>query len=148
MALLTAPLSILAVSSLEAKDMPQGTALNNMMRQLSGSFGISILNTLVTRRIASHRIDLISHISNDNPLFFERNQKYTMMFQQKGYNTLDAKRKARLLVEKLVVKQSSFSSYMDGYFLIGLFFAVVLPVLMFVAKRYRKKPLVIPPSDH
>jgi DHA2 family multidrug resistance protein len=68
MALLTVPLGTLAVSSLEAKDMPQGTALNNMMRQLGGSFGISIINTYVARRIASHRMDLITHITADNPV--------------------------------------------------------------------------------
>jgi len=48
MALLTVPLSSLAVSSLPAKDMPQGTALNNMMRQLGGSFGISAITTYST----------------------------------------------------------------------------------------------------
>jgi DHA2 family multidrug resistance protein len=45
LALLTVPLTALAVSSLADKDIPQGAALNNMMRQLGGSFGISIVNT-------------------------------------------------------------------------------------------------------
>src|ERR1700761_6894549 len=63
MALLTVPLSSLAVSSLDPKDMPQGTALNNMMRQLGGSFGISIITTYSTRRIASHRVDLTSNVT-------------------------------------------------------------------------------------
>jgi DHA2 family multidrug resistance protein len=148
MALLTVPLGTLAVSSLQAKDMPQGTAFNNMMRQLGGSFGISVINTYVARRISSHRIDLISHITADNPISVERIRAYTYNFQQKGFGLLDAKQKAMQLMEKVVVKQSSFSSYLDGYFLIGLFFAVVLPLLLFVAKRDKKRPLVIPSSDH
>jgi DHA2 family multidrug resistance protein len=148
MALLTVPLGTLAVSSLEAKDMPQGTALNNMMRQLGGSFGISIINTYVARRIASHRMDLITHITPDNPAFINRINGYASNFMQKGFSLFDAKQKAMLLVEKVVVQQSSFSSYLDGFFLIGLFFAIVLPLLLFVAKRDKKKPLVIPSSDH
>jgi len=36
MAFLTVPLTVLAVSSLQPKDIPQGAALNNMMRQLGG----------------------------------------------------------------------------------------------------------------
>jgi DHA2 family multidrug resistance protein len=147
-ALLTVPLGTLAVSSLEPKDMPQGTALNNMMRQLGGSFGISVINTYVARRVASHRIDLITHITNDNPLFIDRIHQYTAMFQQKGFSALDAKNQALQLIEKIVVKQSAFSSYLDGYLLIGAFFAAVLPLLLFVAKRDSKKPLVIPSSDH
>lgn len=148
MALLTVPLGTLAVSSLESKDMPQGTALNNMMRQLGGSFGISIINTYVARRIASHRMDLITHITADNSISNERIRDYTTLFVQKGFNFLDAKQKAMQLMEKIIVKQSSFSSYLDGYFLIGLFFALVVPLLLFVAKRDKKKPLVIPSSDH
>jgi DHA2 family multidrug resistance protein len=48
MALLTVPLTMLAVSSLDDKDVGQGAALNNMMRQLGGSFGVSIINTYCT----------------------------------------------------------------------------------------------------
>jgi DHA2 family multidrug resistance protein len=70
------------------------------------------------------------------------------MFQQKGFSALDAKNQALQLIEKIVVKQSAFSSYLDGYLLIGAFFAAVLPLLLFVAKRDSKKPLVIPSSDH
>jgi len=148
MALLTVPLGTLAVSSLEGKDMPQGTALNNMMRQLGGSFGISIINTYVARRIAAHRNDLITNINNYNPAATERINLYTKAFQQKGILLDDARQKALLLIEKLIVKQSSFSSYLDAYLLIGLFFAVVLPLLLFVARRDRSKPIVIPSSDH
>jgi DHA2 family multidrug resistance protein len=136
------------VSSLEAKDMPQGTALNNMMRQLGGSFGISIINTYVARRIASHRIDLITHITADNPISVSRINTYTGVFQQKGFSLLDAQQKAIELIEKVVIKQSSFSSYLDGFLLIGLFFAIALPLLLFVAKRDKKRPIVIPSSDH
>jgi hypothetical protein len=38
------------------------------------------------------------------------------MFQQHGATLLDAKQKAIQLVEKVVVKQSSFSSYLDAFF--------------------------------
>lgn len=148
MALLTVPLGTLAVSSLEAKDMPQGTALNNMMRQLGGSFGISIINTYVARRIASHRTDLITHITAYNPVSVDRINTYTHAFQQKGISFSDARQKAFQLMENVVVKQSSFSSYLDAYFLIGLFFAAVLPLLLIVAKRDKKRPVVIPSNDH
>lgn len=148
MALLTVPLGTLAVSSLEAKDMPQGTSLNNMMRQLGGSFGISVVNTYVARRIASHRIDLISHINPYNPAAVDRINSYTHVLQQKGFSFLDARQRAYQLIENLVVKQSSFSSYLDAYFLVGLFFAIVLPLLLIVAKRDKKRPIMIPSSDH
>ncbi|MGY0041121.1 DHA2 family efflux MFS transporter permease subunit [Pedobacter sp. NJ-S-72] len=148
MALLTVPLGTLAVSSLQAKDMPQGTALNNMMRQLGGSFGISIINTYVARRVASHRMDLITHIKVENPVAVERIDTYTRLFQQKGFGLLDAKKKAMQLIELVVVRQSFFSSYLDAFLLTGMFFAIALPLLIFVARRDKAKPIIIPSSDH
>jgi DHA2 family multidrug resistance protein len=148
MALLTVPLGALAVSSLEAKDMPQGTALNNMMRQLGGSFGISTINTYVSWQKASHRMDIISNITGDNPIFVERIKAYTIAFQEKGFGLFDAKQRSMQLIENVVVKQSSFSSYLDAYFLIGTFFVLVLPLLFFVLKRDKTKTIVVPSSDH
>ncbi|HEY4988885.1 MAG TPA: DHA2 family efflux MFS transporter permease subunit, partial [Opitutaceae bacterium] len=39
LSLVTIPLTQLAVSGLQQRDIPQGVALNNMMRQMGGSFG-------------------------------------------------------------------------------------------------------------
>jgi len=148
MAFLTVPLTVLAVSTLQPKDIPQGAALNNMMRQLGGSFGISVINTYSARRAASHRVDLISHITSSNPQSVDRINSYTAYFQHKGAGLLDAKQKAMGLIDLGVVKQSALLSYTDAYFLIGLLFAITLPLLLFVidGKRSAASQMVI--SDH
>ncbi|NCD70108.1 DHA2 family efflux MFS transporter permease subunit [Mucilaginibacter agri] len=148
MALLTVPLSTLAVSSLKPQDMPQGTALNNMMRQLGGSFGISIINTYSARRVASHRVDLIGNVTTDNPTNIDRINSYTHYFQQKGLGLLDAKIRALKVIDLSIVKQSTLMSYIDSYFLIGLLFALALPLLLFVMKRAKKLPAGVVVSDH
>ena len=148
MAFLTVPLTMLAVSSLAPKDIPQGAALNNMMRQLGGSFGISIINTYSARRIASHRMDLISHITSANPLLVERINSYTSYFQRKGFGWIDSRQKAMGLVEIGVVKQSTLLSYIDAFFLIGILFAIALPLLLFVVGGPKTVAPKIIISDH
>ena len=148
MAFLTVPLTMLAVSSLAPKDIPQGAALNNMMRQLGGSFGISIINTYSARRIASHRMDLISHITSANPLTVERINSYTSYFQRKGFGWIDSRQKAMGLVEIGVVKQSTLLSYIDAFFLIGILFAIALPLLLFVVGGPKTVSPKIIISDH
>ncbi len=148
MAFLTVPLTMLAVSSLAPKDIPQGAALNNMMRQLGGSFGISIIDTYSARRTASHRVDLISHITSSNPLTVDRINSYTNYFQRKGANLQEAKLRAMDLIDLAVVKQSTLLSYKDAYFLIGLLFAVTLPLLLFVVNRPKTTGPVVIVSDH
>ncbi|MDB5116028.1 MAG: transporter [Mucilaginibacter sp.] len=148
MALLTVPLGTLAVSGLATKDMPQGTALNNMMRQLGGSFGISIINTYVARRVMLHRTDLITNITSDNATATDRINSYTHLFQQKGISLLDAQQKAMALMDRVVVKQSFFSSYLDAYVLIGAFFALALPLLLLVMKRNKGATVKVVLNDH
>lgn len=148
MALLTVPLTMLAVSSLQPKDMPQGAALNNMMRQLGGSFGISIIDTYAARRVASHRIDLISNITSSNPLTVQRINSYTAYFQHKGIGLQDAKLKAMDMIDAAVVKQSTMLSYIDAFFLIGLLFAITLPLLLFAVGTPKNTAPKMVLSDH
>jgi len=148
MAFLAVPLTVLAISTLQPKDIPQGAALNNMMRQLGGSFGISAINTYAARRAASHRVDLISHITSANPLTVDRINSYTAYFQHKGSNWIDAHQKAMGLIDLNVVKQSALLSYTDSYFLIGLLFALALPLLLFVVGGPKTVAPKMVLSDH
>lgn len=138
MAFLTVPLTVLAVSSLEAKFIPQGAALNNMMRQLGGSFGISLVNTYSFRQSAVHRNNLLTNITPSNPLFIERMNNYTQYFQRKGAGFSEARERALKLIDLAVIKQSSLMSYIDSFRLIGILFILVLPLLFFVIKRGKK----------
>ena len=146
-AVLTVPLSSLAVSSLKPEDIPQGSALNNMMRQLGGSFGISIVNTYVARRIQQHRIDLISNITSYSPLLNGRINAYSDHFQTKGKSPLDATITALKALENTVVSQSTLLSYIDSFLLIGLLFAASLPLLLLIKKPNKGAAKVIV-SDH
>lgn len=147
-ALLTVPLSSLAVSSLKTADIPQGTALNNMMRQLGGSFGISVVNTYSARRTELHRVDMLANINDINPEVHERVVRYTSYFQDKGKALLDAKHLAVKAIDVAVVKQSTLLSYLDSYMLIALLFAITLPLLLFVLKRNKSKTPAVIVSDH
>jgi DHA2 family multidrug resistance protein len=148
MAFLTVPLTALAVSSLKPTDIPQGAALNNMMRQLGGTFGISIINTYYERRSAVHRTDLLSNITATNPFVTDRVNGYTKYFQTKGFGAIDSHIKAIKLLDNGLVRQSSMLSYIDAFLLIGCLFVVTLPLLLFVMKRAGKPAPGVIISDH
>jgi len=147
MALLTVPLTSLAVSSLPPENIPQGAALNNMMRQLGGSFGISFVNTYITRRTAAHRVSLISHLHVGNPAVSERYNAYISRFQQQGESFPEAHQKALKVFDMAVTKQSFLLSYLDAYLIIGILFIIALPLLILVVRRNKNAPTVII-SDH
>jgi DHA2 family multidrug resistance protein len=148
MAFLTVPLTALAVSGLEAKDVPQGSALNNMMRQLGGSFGIAMINTYVAKRFGLHRNDLVANISIYNTEATARISKLTQYFSGKGMQAIDAKNKAMAVINSGIDKQSFLLSYLDAYLFIGLLFVLSMPLLLLVIKRQKQVGPIVLVSDH
>jgi len=147
LAIITVPLTTLAVSTLKPIDIPQGAALNNMMRQLGGSFGLALVNTYLHIRSAQHRSDIVSHITADNPLALERLSGYTHYFLSKGSSQAHAQQQALQLMENIVAKQSTQLSYSDAYLIVGLIFLCTLPML-FIAVRKKTEKLQVILTDH
>jgi DHA2 family multidrug resistance protein len=137
LAIVTVPLTTLAVSTLQPKNIPQGAALNNMMRQLGGSSGIALVNTYVANRNATHRTDIVSHITAANPLAVQRLANYTGYFMHSGATPAAAKEKALQLLDNIVTRQCGVLSYTDAYLLVGIIFLGALPLLL-LSKRKKK----------
>lgn len=147
LAIITVPLTALAVSGLSPKDMPQGAALNNMMRQLGGSFGIAMVNTFLTTRNAVHRTHLISGIVPGDPLVNERLSGYTRYFLSQGVTETEARSQALKLLDNGVIRQSNVLSFGDAYLMIGLVFVCALPLLLMAAQK-KTGPVKVMLSDH
>ncbi|AYL96914.1 DHA2 family efflux MFS transporter permease subunit [Mucilaginibacter celer] len=147
-ALLTVPLTALAVSGLAPKDIPQGTALNNMMRQLGGSFGIAVINTYVAQRFGLHRSDLLSNITTFNDQATARLTKLTNYFAGRGFSSFDAHKKAIAVVDGTINRQSYLLSYLDAYLFTGLVFLAAMPLLLLVINRKKQAGPVVIIGDH
>ena len=145
MAFLAVPLTTLAVSTLEPKDIPQGAALNNMMRQLGGSFGIAISTVFLNTRLAMHRNMMVEHISNFNDAF---TQKYNIIyhgFLAKGFSVNQAQAMALKAIDGTMMKQVLLLSYNDVYLFVGAFLLCCIP-LLYLQKF--KRNAAVPSGGH
>ena len=138
LSLVTIPLTQLAVSGLHQRDIPQGVALNNMMRQMGGSFGIAFINTFLDHRTASHRLDLVSRLSAGAPATEGRLSQIAQMLVSKGATAWEASHRALGILELTVERHSSLLSYLDAYRLVGLLSLACAPLILFAG---RSKPL-------
>lgn len=137
MAVLFVPLTTLAVSSLQGKDIGQGTGLNNMMRQLGGSFGIAILTTLIHIKSAETRSSLVEHVNTYNNAYTERVQAYTNGFVSSGHPLQEAQQMATRALEGTINRQTLLLTYDHMYLLIGVFVLCSIPVIYL--QRFKKK---------
>jgi DHA2 family multidrug resistance protein len=129
MALLFVPLTTLAIQDLKGSEIGQGTGLNNMMRQLGGSFGIAALTTLIHVRQGFHRNNLLVNINEYNPAFTQRLQGLMQNFLSKGYTFMDAQKAAYKAIEGTVMKQTALLSYTDAFWVSGMIMLCSIPLL-------------------
>ncbi|MDT9546626.1 MAG: DHA2 family efflux MFS transporter permease subunit [Chlorobium sp.] len=130
------PVTMLAVTGLHGRDIGQATGLNNMVRQLGGSFGIAITNTYIAKRVAAHRADLISSISPFDHEAVLRLEAIGQTMQTSGsLSPVDASNAAMRALEGTVMAQSHHLAYMDAFMLIALLFLCCLPLLLFIREE-------------
>jgi DHA2 family multidrug resistance protein len=129
LALLFVPLTTLAIGSLRGHEIVQGAGLNNMMRQLGGSFGIAGLTTLIHVRQAIHRNNLLDSINPYNSYFTDRFNEYVHAFVAKGQSVSDATRTAYAAIDGAVNRQSLLLTYNDAYWVVGIVMLCAIPVL-------------------
>jgi DHA2 family multidrug resistance protein len=70
LAFLFVPINTLAYSGLPPGKSNDASALINLMRNLGGSVGISVVQTMLARRSQFHQSRMIENITYDNPIFY------------------------------------------------------------------------------
>jgi DHA2 family multidrug resistance protein len=134
LSMLAVPLTQVAVSGLPMRDIPQGVALNNMMRQVGGSFGIAFINTFLDHRTAMHRSALVSYLDAGHPATAGRLHQFGLAMQAHGATPWEAPRRALALLELSVERQASLLSYLDAYHLVGMICLVCLPIILLAGR--------------
>jgi len=117
------PLNTLALSNLPRNIMTQGTALRSLMRNLGGSFGISIFEAVLAQNTQIVHSRLVEQLRPDNPLvhapYFAAPFSLTT---PSGVAALNAE----------VTRQAGMVSYIDVYSLMMLIVVATIPLLLLV----------------
>jgi DHA2 family multidrug resistance protein len=146
MAILFVPLTTLAIADLKGPEIGQGTGLNNMMRQLGGSFGIAIMTTIIHVRMGTNRAILLENINNYNSAYNLRNSQLVQNFVARGFPLSQAQQMAHGAMEGIVTRQTMLTTYNGMYLLIGVFTLCCVPLIFF--QPFRKKPAAMPVDAH
>jgi DHA2 family multidrug resistance protein len=132
--LIFVPVTTAAFVGLPAKDMPHGTAMFNLMRQLGGSIGIAIVATQLTTGTAQHRATLVEHVTASEPATLERLASFTHHFVALGSDSLTASRQALATLDRQVERQAAMMAYRDAFQLLGIVVLCSLPLVLLLRR--------------
>ncbi len=131
------PLNTMALSNLPRHIMTQGTALRSLMRNLGGSFGISIFEALLTENTQIVHSRLVEQLRPDNPLA-------QAPYLAAPFSLTNPSGVAALNAE--VTRQSAMVAYIDVYALMMCIVLATIPLLLLV-RRPRAAGRVAVPVD-
>ena len=134
------PLINQAVVGLAPKDYASGISLNNMIRQLGGAFGIAIANNYVAQQYFKHRTNLVSNLPAGGAQWNERVNAISQGIIAKTGDVHGATQRAYKLIDLSVDRQAYYLSYLDTFRLVGIFFLVVIPLVMFLRVKKTTDP--------
>ncbi|HWQ10893.1 MAG TPA: DHA2 family efflux MFS transporter permease subunit, partial [Holophaga sp.] len=102
------PISVMAYSTLSKVMANQAAGLMNLFRNIGGSVGIAILNTILSRRTQFHQVQLVSHLSAGSPIPQAYAAKVGQALVAKGYSAADAAQKGWGLIWSQTLRQSRY----------------------------------------
>ncbi len=138
MGLIFIPLTTISLAYLEGKEIPQGTALSNMVRQLGGSIGIALITTFISRQNATNYSNLSQNITSTNPLAQQRIGMLTRGLMSKGYDPVSALKAAYAMIIHAIDNQAAFLTYKNLFIDLGFFFLLLVPFLILFRTKKKK----------
>jgi len=128
------PLSLATLGPLPKQDVAAGSGFFNLTRQLGGSFGIAGLTFVIDHQRAVHRAQLVEHLSITNPLGQERLRLLHLWMQSKNLGHGLVEDQALQMLSLQVDRQASLLAFADVFRLVGLVFALAIPLVLLLGK--------------
>ena len=135
------PLSTIAVSELPNQQIGNASGLYNLLRNIGGSIGISVVNTIVTRHSQLHRNELAHSLSPANVNVQNRLHEIQQYLISQGASSALAMDRAYGLLEKNLDGQALLWSYVDDFRYMALVCFLCIPVVFVLKKAVGKKGL-------
>jgi DHA2 family multidrug resistance protein len=137
-ALLFVPLSVLTLAFIPKENMGNATSLFNMMRNIGGGIGISLVGTTLTRLGQQHTNLLIAKITPFSPVAMRFLGGLRSLFAGSGPGLADKKAYAALFL--LVQRQAGMVALVRVFQYLGVLVLILIPLIAFTKRPPSGQP--------
>lgn len=132
------PLTTLSMATLGNSQMTNASAVQNMVKNVGGAIGTSIVVTMIIRFGQVHQYSMVKHLNPLNPAFAAKVNAVKMGLAQYMHISV-AEHKANLLMYSELLRQSNLWAYMDAFRIFGVLALILVP-LVFTLDKNKKDP--------
>jgi DHA2 family multidrug resistance protein len=134
LAFLFVPINTMAFAGIQREKMGNATGLINLARNIGGSSGIAIVTTILARRTQFHQHQLVSHMTPYDPGYAQAVAGAAHMLVSRGAGAVQAMTQAQGMMYGLVQQQAAMLAFVDSFWVLGVIFLSVIPLMFFVKK--------------
>jgi len=135
LAFLFIPINTMAYVGVPPEKNNQVAGMVNLTRNIGGSVGISIVQTLLVRRTQAHQDALAVHTTNYDHSFTESLQGLAGSFLHSGTSHADAAHTSLAQTYGLMQMQASMLAYIDVFWLLAAGSIIILPLIFLMKKN-------------
>lgn len=128
------PVNQMAIGSLKADEVNEGTGLLGLGRQLGGSLGIAILATCLQSYQHISRANMVGYLTANNPAYNERVTGLTGALLTHGYGVSDAQQGAIGMIDRVLTQQVAAMGFNSTFMLLLLISIAMVPALMLLRR--------------
>jgi MFS transporter, DHA2 family, multidrug resistance protein len=133
------PLSTTAVAGLPNEEIGNATGLYNLLRNIGGSIGIAVVNTILLRHAQLHRNELNHSVALTNPRFQNQLNGLEHYLMSQGSSTVTATERALALSQRTLDGQAMLWSYVDNFRYMALVCFLCIPITLLLKKAVGKR---------
>jgi MFS transporter, DHA2 family, multidrug resistance protein len=130
------PLNTIGLATIAREKMGNATAALNVVRNLGGAIGVSVMTAVLARRSQEHQSTLVGHVNVWDPETAERLRTWARHFSARGADSFTAERQALGTLYKEVTRQAELLAFADDFWLLFLLFCATL-ILLPLLRRVR-----------
>jgi MFS transporter, DHA2 family, multidrug resistance protein len=134
-AFLFVPINTMSYVGVPRDKNNQVSGMVNLARNVGGSVGISIVETLLAQRSQKHQSDLASHLITTRQAFQNQLSAITQAMTRAGYSAADASERAYRMVYGRVQQQAAALAYNDVIFIFAIACGIMVPLAFLMQKN-------------
>jgi MFS transporter, DHA2 family, multidrug resistance protein len=128
------PLSTTAMAFLKNQEIGNATGLYNLLRNVGGSIGISVVNTVVARREQLHQTELAHWLTAGRVTVRQAVDEMQHFLLSQGASPATAMQRAYGLIGQLLSTQARLWSYVDDFRYMALLCFACVPIVFALKK--------------
>jgi DHA2 family multidrug resistance protein len=128
------PITNAAYVGIKPTDNNQASALMNVSRNLGGTFGISLVQTLLARREQVHQAQYVETLNPLNPNYASGIRNFTHVLMAQGMSQVQAAKAATAELYGALTKQAAMLSYIDVFHILMIIVFSALPLVLLMRK--------------